>query len=148
MTLKRWFYILGGALGLFSVYFFQDFLDFHSILFQWQKPSRLDYPLTGIGVDPFPLIVNKTLRYVLNDLFSIAIIFGIFGEKKYARFAVYVMLFGLLVLLPAYLFIYLQQPYGFSSMLTHLHRVVMNPVLMMLLIPAFFYQKRLNQAES
>ncbi|MDZ7846825.1 MAG: hypothetical protein U5L96_08670 [Owenweeksia sp.] len=52
------------------------------------------------------------------------------------------MFFGLFVLLPIYLYLYLQQPAGFSSMLSHLHRVVMNPVLMMLLIPAFAAQRR------
>lgn len=143
MKTERWLFLLGGALGLFLVYFFQDYLDFYSVLFRWEMPHRLDYTASYTDIRAFPFVINKALRYLCNDLFSIAIIYGIFYEKKYARFAFLVMLFGLLVLLPIYLFIYLRQPVGFSSMLSHLHRVVMNPVLMMLLIPAFFYQKRL-----
>ncbi len=143
MTARRIFFILLGAAGLFWVYLFQDYLDFYSVFFQWEMPKFLDYNTSNFkNIETFSFIVNKAGRYLLNDLFSISIIYGIFYEKKYARFAFLVMIFGLLVLLPIYIFIYLKQPEGFSSMLSHLHRVVMNPVLMMLLIPAFFYQKR------
>lgn len=135
-------YIAIGAVGLFLVYFFQEYLDFHSVLFRFAPPQRLDYSASYVDVDVFPFVFNKAGRYVLNDLFSISLIYGIFREKKYARFAFVVMMFGMVVLLPAYLYIYLAQPAGFTSMLSHLHRVVMNPVLMMLLIPAFFAQRR------
>lgn len=142
MTLSRWFYITLGMAGLFLVYLFQDYLDFHSILFKAKFPQKLDYAASYSDTETFPFVVNKVGRYLFNDMFSISIIYGIFGEKKYARFAMYVMFFGLLVLLPIYLWLYLAQPAGFSSMISHLHRVVMNPVLMMLLIPAFFFQRK------
>lgn len=146
MTARRIFMILLGASGLFLVYLFQDYLDFYSVIFRFSKPEYINYPLSGENVATFPFIVNNALRYLFNDLFSIAIIFGIFGNKRYVRFAVLVMFAGLFGLLPIYLVLYLNQPYGFSSMLTHLHRVVMNPVLMMLLIPAFFYQRHKGQS--
>lgn len=141
-TGTRIFYIALGALGLFFVYFFQEYLDFHSVLFEFSLPERLNYGVSYIETDTFPFVVNKAGRYLLNDLFSISLIYGIFGERKYARFAFLVMVFGLLVLLPIYLVLYLSQPPGFTSMISHLHRVVMNPVLMMLLIPAFYFQRR------
>lgn len=147
MTWRRIAFIIVGVIGLGLVYLFQNYLDFYSIIFEFRAPGRIDY-LHETEVQAFPFIVNKAIRYLLNDLFSIAIIYGLFYERKYARFAVYVMFFGLLVLLPIYLYIFLQQPEGFSSMLSHLHRVVMNPVLMMLLIPAFFYQKNVQQHEN
>lgn len=142
MTIKRWLFIALGMFGLFVVYLFQDYLDFHSILFKARLPQKLDYATSYTDTETFPFVVNKVGRYLFNDLFSISIIYGIFGEKKYARFAMYVMFFGLLVLLPIYLWLYLAQPAGLSSMISHLHRVVMNPVLMMLLIPAFFFQRK------
>ncbi len=140
MSGQRWFYLWVGAAGLFLVYFFQNYLDFYSLL-QLKAPRELNYQASFQEVEYSPFILNKALRYLCNDLFSIALIFAIFGERKYVRFAVWVMLFGLLVLLPIYLLLYLSQPEGFSSMLSHLHRVVMNPVLMLLLIPAFFAQR-------
>jgi len=145
--LKRTAYIAGGCLGLFLVYFFQDYLNFHS-LFTSGQIERLNYHLSFTEVNTWEFAINKAGRYLLNDVFSIAIIYGVFDKKKYARFAFYLMLFGLFVLLPIYLVLYLSQPEGFSSMLSHLHRVVMNPVLMMLLIPAFYYQERLSVAQD
>ena len=139
---KRISFIGIGVIGLFLVYFFQEYLDFHSVFFEFSAPERLPYGVAFIDIETFPFIVNKAGRYILNDLFSISLIYGLFGERKYARFAFFVMLFGLFVLLPVYLYLYLAQPEGFSSMISHLHRVVMNPVLMMLLIPAFYFQKK------
>ncbi len=139
---KRILFIAIGAVGLFLVYFFQEYLDFYNVLFHFSAPQQLNYSASYMEVEPVQLIINKAGRYICNDLFSIALIYGIFGEKKYARFALWVMLFGLFILLPIYLYVYLAQPEGFTSMLSHLHRVVMNPVLMMLLIPAFVAQKR------
>ena len=146
MKINRLLFLGGGVLGLILVYIFQHYLDFYSVLFEFSAPHYIDYT-TFHNVQPFPFIVNKVFRYLLNDLFSIAIIYGIFYEAKYARFAVYVMFFGLLVLLPLYITIFLSKPEGFSSMLSHLHRVVMNPVLMMLLIPAFFYQRKHERSQ-
>lgn len=145
MKARRWLYLIVGFLGLFLIYLFQDYLDFYAILFEFKAPENLGYASEFKDVEVFPFVVNKTIRYLLNDLFAIAIIYAIFEERKYVRFSFYVLLFGLLVLLPTYIVIYLLQPEGFSSMLGHLHRVVMNPVLMMLLIPAFFYQRRMAQ---
>ena len=148
MKMQRILFLLLGAAGLFLIYLFQDYLDFYSVIFRWQAPSYLHYTSAYQQVEVLPFVINKACRYVINDLCSIALIYGIFYERKYVRFAFYVMMFGLLILLPAYLALYFWQPPGFSSMLSHLHRLVMNPVLMMLLIPAFFYQRRIQTSRS
>jgi exosortase F-associated protein len=84
---------------------------------------------------------NKFFRYLLNDLFTIVIIHGYFLKKRYTRFAFVLMVFGLVVLLPIYLYLYFSEIPGISSMVSHLHRIVLNPVIMMLLIPSLFYQE-------
>lgn len=147
MTLRRLLFIGGGVLGLALVYLLQSRLDFYTLLFEFKIPQPMDYAALEV-IPTVPFIVNKVLRYLFNDLFSIAIIYGLFYERKYARFAMYVMFFGLFVLVPIYIALYLSQPEGFSSMLGHLHRVVMNPVLMMLLVPAFFYQRKMQGEPS
>jgi exosortase F-associated protein len=141
----RLLFVILGAFGLFLVYFLQHYLDFYSIFVKGQLPHELNYSSDFKEVEKVPFIINKVGRYLLNDLFTIAIIYGLFYEKKYLRFAFIVLLFGLIFLLPSYLFLYLVKPVGFSSLISHLHRIVLNPVLMMLLIPAYFYQRRLNQ---
>lgn len=131
-----------GGIGLFAVYFFQHYLDFYSLL-QFKAPREVLYSSDYQEVEFWEFSINKVFRYLVNDLFAMAIIAALFPQKEYLRFAFFVLLFGLLVLSPTYIALYLWQPAGFSSAIGHLHRLVMNPVLMMLLIPAFFYQKRL-----
>ncbi len=139
---RRLFLIALGALGLFAIYFFQHYLDFYHLL-QFEPPQEIFYTSDYQDVDAVAFSINKLFRYLFNDLFAMAIIAGLFPEKAYLRFAFFVLLFGLLILSPCYIGLYLWQPAGFSSTIGHLHRLVMNPVLMMLLIPAFFYQKQL-----
>lgn len=140
-------YLALGGVGLMLVYLFQDYLDLHSLL-QGEMPNRLHYKVEyAQNINPWAFSINKAGRYILNDLFAISIIYGLFGESRYVRFAMYVLLVGLFLLVPVYIFLYLAQPTGFSSMLSHLHRIVMNPVLMMLMIPALYFQKKVRQEE-
>ncbi len=141
MQLRRIIAIAIGCLGLLAVYMGQEYLDFYSVLIRFEAPEQLDYGMQGDIPDKTAFIFNKTMRYFVNDLFAIAILFGLFYEKKYTRFAFYVMIFGVLFLHPAYLYLIFTQPEGFSSAISHLHRIIMNPVLMMILIPAFYFQK-------
>jgi len=135
-------YVLAGMGGLFLVYLFQDYLDLYHLL-QGQMPEKLNYRVEfAPNLNPWAFSVNKAFRYVLNDIMAITVIYGLFGKRSYVRFAMYVLLVGLLFLVPLYIYLYLAQPVGFSSMLSHLHRIVMNPVLMMLMIPALYFQDR------
>lgn len=149
MSPQRWILLVGGLTGLVAVYVLQDFLNFYAVFFRGQwPPPPLHYGISYQDLEALPFAVNKIMRYLVNDLLSIAVIYAIFGQRSYVRFAMYVLLFGLVVLVPLYIYLYLQQPAGFSSMLSHLHRLVMNPVLMLLLIPAFLYQRRMQNAEN
>ncbi len=142
MSLKRIAAIGFGGLGLLIVYMFHHYLDFYTVLVEWQAPTELEYGMLQYNGPKIPFIFNKTMRYFVNDLFAICIIYGLFQEKKYTQFSFYVMIFGVLFLHPTYLYLIFEQPKGFSSAISHLHRIIMNPVLMMILIPAFYFQKR------
>jgi exosortase F-associated protein len=86
-------------------------------------------------------IFNKCFRYIFNDLAGIGLIYAIFKEKRYTRFAFLVMVFGFFILLPIYLFLSLNFYEQLTVILHYYHRLVVNPTLLMLLIPAFFYQQ-------
>ena len=141
--LRSALYVSTGAIGLFLVYLFQDRLNIHNAFFgsgDWTLPYQGTDYLSNMSVPEF--ISAKVLRYLLNDLFAICVIHGLFRDKSFTRFSFLVMGFGLVVLLPLYFFLYLSAVPGYSSMISHLHRLVLNPVLMMLLIPALWHQRR------
>lgn len=149
MNPKRWLFLCLGALGLFLVYVFQFHLDLYSVLFKFQAPERIEYTSDYETIkNSTAFVVNKVFRYLLNDGFAIMIIYALFEEEKYVKFSFYVLLFGLFILLPIYLCLFLTSPKGFSSLLSHFHRIILNPVLMMMLIPAFYFQKTYSSQED
>jgi len=86
-------------------------------------------------------ILNKSIRFIVNDLLAIALIYALFGERKYVHFAIAVQIFGLLFLLLPYFVLKLYMPGYNGPMINFLHRIILNPILMLLLIPAFYYQR-------
>jgi exosortase F-associated protein len=143
ITLKRWAAILVGFFGLVMVYVFQRHLFYDPI-----QDVLVAYGKHPDDFNALKFAGSKVLRYILNDGFSILIIFGLFEKKKFLKFAVGVFFFGFVVLLPIYLIFSIYFSEATYSFLNHLHRLVLNPLLMLLLIPAFYYQKQLADANT
>lgn len=88
--------------------------------------------------------INKTLRLLANDLVCVFMIFSIFKEKNYRQVAMLVFMIELVVILPIYLLLklYLEGTSEISSpMLSFIHRLIVNPTLMLLTGMALSYQK-------
>ncbi len=89
-------------------------------------------------------IINRTIRLILNDLACFLIILALFKDRKYLKIAFLVFLVELLIILPAYLIIKLTiegDSEISSPLLSQVHRLIVNPMLMILLIAGFFYQQ-------
>jgi len=89
-------------------------------------------------------LINRTIRFLLNDAFAIGIIYALFAERKYVIFSLYVQVAGIVLFLIPYFILKLYLPAYNGPMISFLHRLILNPTLLMLLIPAFYYQKRLE----
>ncbi len=89
-----------------------------------------------------PLIISKVIRYLFNDLLCLGLVIAIFDKRNHLIIGFQTMIFGLLILLPLYFLLLHYLPKEYSSLLSHLHRVVMNPILMFLLIPALWIQQK------
>lgn len=87
---------------------------------------------------PVNFVINKTIRFLLNDLLAILLIFALFNKKDYLIISVIVQFFGVLFILIPYLYIKLNYPSHIGVFVSFLHRLVINPVLLILLIPAFY----------
>jgi exosortase F-associated protein len=144
MTVQRMMWLIVGVIIILATYLFQhSFNPYH--LFVGGQVFGLD-PQLGVEVrEPAEFVAVKIVRYLLNDLGAIAIIYGLFGQGKYMRFAWLVMLLGGVVLLPTYLWLKIHEGPGMSALLQQLHRLTVNPVLMLVLIPAFYYQQLLEK---
>lgn len=120
---------------LFLVYLFQHF-NYAGLFFNI------------IGEDSNALntrfIINRSIRLIINDSLCMVLIFGLFLNKSYLKLASLVFLFELLLLLPIYLWLKLtlEGPSEISSpLLSPIHRMIVNPLLMIILIAALYYQQ-------
>ena len=117
-------------------------------LLQRTNYAELFFSLFGEEVSPnTQFIFNRTLRYIFNDLAVILLLYALFQNKNLIKVAFGLQLFGLIIILPLYFYfkLSLEGPSEISSpLLSFVHRIVVNPILMLLLIPAFLYQQRLN----
>lgn len=117
-----------AVVGLATVYLFQR-VDYTGIISE---------TLAWSGVTPeLAFVINKTLRMVVNDLLCLVIIRAWFADERITRLAWWVFGFELVVLLPAYLTVklWLEGPTELSvPWLQQVHRLVVNPMLMILLI--------------
>jgi exosortase F-associated protein len=89
-------------------------------------------------------VINRTARLILNDLACLLIIFALFQEAKYLKIAFWVFLIELLVILPVYMAVKLSLEGDSeisSPLLSQVHRLIVNPMLMILLIAGFLFQR-------
>ncbi len=126
--------LLIGATGIALTFLFQDFY--------------FSEELVNDEVTRF--IFRKTLRVLLNDVFMLLIIYAWFNDRQVTRLALFIQLVDGAVLLPLYLILKLTIEGSSeisSPLLSQLHRLIINPTLMILLIPAIYFQRLARRNE-
>lgn len=101
-------------------------------------------PLSGFKI----FLIKKSIRFLVNDFLMIGVIYGLFNNKEFVKIAFLVQLFGLIFLLSPYLLIKAYIGSYNGPLISFLHRLVLNPLLMILLIPAFYYQKHIAKTHE
>lgn len=84
------------------------------------------------------------MRVVVNDISLLLIIHVWFGTTQITKLALNVLLIDTLVLLPLYLILKLSLEGDSeisSPLLSQLHRVIVNPTLMILIIPGVYFHR-------
>ncbi len=145
---RKWLnYLIAFALvfGLILVRMYESQL-FYDPFLQYFKGDYFNaefpkYDLNKIGL-------NIVFRYVLNTLISLGIIWFLFKDKQKLRFTIFVSLVFLIVLLPIYLYMIktefsIGQNIGF-----YIRRFLIQPMLVLMLVPAFFYHQYLTKREK
>ncbi|MBI1222763.1 MAG: exosortase F system-associated protein [Bacteroidetes bacterium] len=143
-SIRQLFWIALAFAGWGFVYVFQEF-DFTRFEFRIGQYAEGHIP----DGESWRFAVNKSLRFFFNDLFSLLFIYGLFQNRNYIRIGLVVMAFGLFLLLPVYLTLAILYKDSIFHLLTFLHRITMNPWMMLLLVPAFYFiQMKKDQDDS
>lgn len=121
---------------LFLVYLFQRF-NYAGVFYNLTSIDQLTNPNAVFAI-------NRTIRLIINDGLCMLLIYALFQKKSYLKLSGILFVFEVLVLLPLYLWIKLswEGPSEISSpLLSPIHRMIVNPLLMIVLIAALYYQQ-------
>lgn len=113
--------------------FYDPFLDFFKSEFQL-------LPLPTF--DGFRLFMSLFLRYLLNSIVSLAIIYVAFKEVELVKFSA--VLYGIFYVILTIVFFSIIHFYGNTNnlLLFNIRRFLIQPIFVLLFVPAFYYQKK------
>lgn len=89
----------------------------------------------------FKLTVFTTLRYALNAVISLAILFVFFKDKHVVRFSALIYILALFVLITIYLYFVVNPKQEDYYMFFNVRRFLIQPIILMILWPAFYYHR-------
>ncbi|SMC48889.1 exosortase F system-associated membrane protein [Moheibacter sediminis] len=94
------------------------------------------------------VVLSVISRYLINTIISILIIGLIFWSRNYILFTSYIYAGFFLILLPIYIY-FVETEFSLGeNMGFYIRRFLIQPVLLLILIPAFYYQKYLAKKDT
>ncbi len=116
--------------------FYDPFLNYFK-----QEYAHLPFPKYNI----VKLFFSLAFRYYLNSVLSIALIYVLFKDKKFAKFSTLLyMILGSILLIS---FFFVLNFFGEESKMTlfYIRRFIIQPIFLLLFIPAFYYQQKVRK---
>lgn len=89
----------------------------------------------------FKVTLFTALRYFLNTLISIGILYVVFKDKSIIKFSGLVYAVSFIILLTLYLYFVTNPKQEDYYLFFNLRRFLIQPLILMLLLPAFYYHK-------
>jgi len=133
------FYTLILLALLVAIRAFENTL-FYDPLLAYFKRNYMQTPLPKLNV--IRLFFSLGFRFYLNSIISIGILKLIFNDSKVVKFSIFLYsVFGI-ILMVTFFFILLKFGETNKMNLFYIRRFIIQPVLLILFIPAFYYQKK------
>lgn len=89
----------------------------------------------------FKLVVNTSFRYLINTLLSLSILYLFFKDKSVVNFAGLVYVVSFVILIAFYLYFVLDPKQENYYLFFNIRRFLIQPLLLLLLLPAFYYHR-------
>ncbi|PIF32574.1 exosortase F-associated protein [Flavobacterium sp. 9] len=112
--------------------FYDPFLNYFK-----EEFKNLPFP----EVDSFKLFIGLFLRYILNSILSLILIYTLFQDVEILEFSTYMYGF-FLVLLFVMFFVIVEYFPNANWLLFYVRRFIIQPIFVLLFIPAFYYQQQ------
>lgn len=125
-------------LGLVLIRAFEDLLFYDPYLTFFENDYLyIDSPRREVA----KLVLNTSLRFLLNTLLSLGILFVIFKDKSIIKFSVIVYSLAYLLLLIPFLYFVINPKQEDYYLFFNIRRFLIQPIGLILLLPAFYYYK-------
>lgn len=131
------FFVLVSLLVIIRIFEEQLFYDPYLTFFK-NDYLYIDSPRQEV----FKLAASTTLRYVLNTIISLGILFVLFWDKSVIKFAVIIYTIAYIVFMSLFLYFVINPKQEDYYLFFNVRRFLIQPLIALLLIPAFYYHKQ------
>lgn len=114
--------------------FYDPFLDYF-------KNEYVRQPFPQINI--FKLFFSLGMRFYLNSMISLFLLYVLFKDKKIVKFTAFIYMVLGSILMISFIFTLTFFPHE-KMTLFYIRRFLIQPIFILLFIPAFFYQKRIK----
>lgn len=128
--------VLFGLLVLIRVFENELFYDPYLLFFQ-NDYLYIDSP----NRETAKLILYTSLRYTLNSVISLSIIFLFFRDKSIVKFSLLLYVVAYIFLILIFLYYVINPRKEDYYLFFNFRRFLIQPILLLLLLPAFYYYK-------
>lgn len=135
------FFVIVFVVFLALVRMFEKQLFYDPFLFYFEGDYRV-LPLPEF--DALKLFFGLTFRFLLNTLLSLGILYFIFRDKEMIEFVSVLYLFLFVVLIVSFFCILHFFNNQENLLLFYVRRFLIQPLFVILFVPAFYYQKLKN----
>ena len=143
MKILNFILVFAGILGLVSVRFLEDKIFYDPFL----EFFKADYKVAQVPDFIWgKLMLSHFFRFALNLVFSAIVVHFMFLNKKWTIQAVVLMAVAFLFFFPIYLWcLYSKMEIGYLFTFS-VRRFVIQPIILLLIIPIFYYRKKLGKS--
>ena len=142
MKILNFILVFAGILGLVSVRFLEDKIFYDPFL----EFFKADYKVAQVPDFIWgKLMLSHFFRFALNLIFSAIVVHFMFLNKKWTIQAVFLIAVAFLFFFPIYLWcLYSKMEIGYLFTFS-VRRFVIQPIILLLIIPIFYYRKKLGK---
>jgi len=126
------FLLLVAIRGFEDVLFYDPYLTFFENDYLY-----VDSPRREVA----KLVLNTTLRFALNTIVSLGIIYLVFNDKSILKFSSLIYLIAYVLLLIPFLYFVINPKQEDYYLFFNVRRFLIQPLILILLFPAFYYYK-------
>ena len=132
-------FILFGLLVLIRFFESELFYDPYLMFFE-NDYLYMDSPRREV----LKVTAFTTIRYLLNTLISLGILFVFFKDKSIIKFSTLIYIVGYFMLILIYLYFVVNPKQEDYYLFFNIRRFLIQPIILILLLPAFYYHKLKN----